>query len=280
MRLDKYLADNWPEYSRSQWQKYLTLGYVMVDGVVERSAKRTLGEDDIVTVNLPTPQSYSSDTLPVIYENDDVIVIDKPVGILTHAKGVLTDEFSVAEYMSTRTTDQPEGNRPGIVHRLDRDTSGVIIAAKNTEAKRFLQKQFQDRKAKKTYIAVVDGMPKHDEAYINLPIERNPKEPSRFRVGAQGKEAQTHYKLLASNGKYSLIRLTPVTGRTHQLRVHLAHIGIPIVGDRFYNASKSSVGRLCLHAEQLEITLPSRNRHSFSSPIPPLFHELIRVAHQ
>jgi 23S rRNA pseudouridine1911/1915/1917 synthase len=264
MRLDKYCADYWPEHSRATWQKYIAAGYVKVNGEVVTSAKKPLGEDDAVTVDIPENPNFDDDVLPILYEDDDVVVINKPTGVLTHPKGTIIDEFSVAEFMRTRS-NFPGSDRPGIVHRLDRDTSGVIIAAKTPEALSFLAKQFADRKAKKTYIAVLDGIPKLDEAEINLPIGRNPKAPSTFRISAEGKPAQTTYKVLADNGKQALAILKPLTGRTHQLRVHMAHLNTPIFGDRVYG---KEADRLYLHARDLEITLPNRERKTFTAPLP------------
>lgn len=275
MRLDSYVAEHWPEYSRSQWQKFITLGYVSVDGEMVTSAKVALSEDSEVKITMPEVQTFDDMTLPIIYEDDNVIVLNKPTGILTHAKGEVNEEFSVAEFVRAKTSDGQDGNRPGIVHRLDRDTSGVIIAAKNTESKRHLQKQFQDRKAKKTYLAIVRGTPKLAEARIDLPIERNPKSPATFRVGASGKSAETIYKVLETKNVYSLLELKPKTGRTHQLRVHLAHIGTPIAGDAWYGGGKSPIGRLCLHASELEITLPGGERKTFVAPTPDDFSKWI-----
>lgn len=268
MRLDAYMAQYWPEYSRSVWQKYIAKGLVMVNGVVVTSASHKLGEDDEVTVEELPVASFHDDTLPVVYEDDHVVVINKPAGVLTHAKGALTEEFSVAEFMRPKMSESDETNRPGIVHRLDRATSGVIICAKDNETKRLLQKQFQDRKAHKTYLAVVKGVPKLASATIDLPIERNPKKPSSFRVGANGKPAVTNYEQVATNGMYSVLSLKPQTGRTHQLRVHLAYIGCPIVGDEIYGDGKSPIDRLCLHAAELEITIPPSNRKTFTAPLP------------
>ncbi len=268
MRLDAYMAEYWPEYSRSTWQKYIEMGVVEVNGEIVTSVRYKLGEDDEVTIQMLPVASFDEETLPVVYEDEHVVVINKPAGVLTHAKGALTEEFSVAEFVRPKMTEPDETNRPGIVHRLDRATSGIIIAAKDNKTKRLLQKQFQDRKAHKTYIAVVKGTPKHPEAKIDLPIGRNPKAPSSFRVDAKGKPAVTTYKTLASNGTYSVIELKPETGRTHQLRVHLAYIGCPIVGDTLYNGSKSPIGRMCLHAKELEITIPVSQRKTFEAPLP------------
>ncbi len=268
MRLDIYMAQYWPEYSRSVWQKYIEMGLVRVNGDVVTSVRYQLGEDDEVTVDTLPVASFDDDTLPVVYEDEHVVVINKPAGVLTHAKGALTEEFSVAEFVRPRMSEPDETNRPGIVHRLDRATSGIIVAAKDNKAKRLLQKQFQDRKAHKTYIAVVKSVPKLAEAKIDLPIERNPKQPSSFRVGAKGKPATTYYRVLASNGTYSVVELKPETGRTHQLRVHLSYIGCPIVGDALYGSGKSPIGRMCLHASELEITIPVSRRKTFTAPLP------------
>lgn len=274
MRLDSYVAEYWPEHSRSTWQKFIASGYVTVNGVVEVSPKYLLNEDDEVAVKIPdlTP---AHEALPVVYEDEYVVVFNKPAGILTHSKGAVNEEFTVADYMRPLQKDGDDTNRPGIVHRLDRDTSGIIITAKDRETKGQLQKQFQDRKAKKTYLAVVVGRPKLDEARLNLPIERNPKKPSQHRVGPNGKSATTTYKVLASNKKYSVIELRPETGRTHQLRVHMTYIGTPIVGDRLYGSEKSPIGRLCLHAKALEITTPVSKRQTFEAAPPDDLQKLI-----
>ncbi|HEX4662376.1 MAG TPA: RluA family pseudouridine synthase [Candidatus Saccharimonadales bacterium] len=275
MRLDVYLAQYWPDYSRSTWQKYCKQGRVKVNGEVVTSTKYELGEDDEVTVETPAATDFTGQTLPIIYEDDDVVVVNKPAGILTHAKGVKSDEFSVAEFMRSRTTDGADGNRPGIVHRLDRDTSGVIICAKTPDAKHFLQKQFQDRKAKKTYLALVRHIPKEPSAIIKLPIERNPKRPQTFRVGAGGKYAETAYEVIETYPDAALVQLKPLTGRTHQLRVHLAYVGCPIVGDKLYGTDDFGQTRLMLHAQSLEITVPSRERKTFTAEPPTEFTDVI-----
>jgi 23S rRNA pseudouridine1911/1915/1917 synthase len=277
MRLDVYMAQYWPEYSRSQWQKYIAEGRVKVNGEVEKTVKTELGEDDQVTFDMPEKPSYEGQTLPVLYEDENVIVINKPAGILTHAKGAPLDEFTVAEFVRSRTTDKPESNRPGIVHRLDRGTSGVIICAKTSEAHSHLQRQFSNRNVKKHYVAVLSKTPKEPEAIIKLPIERNPKKPQTFRVGGQGKPAETRYKVreMLPDGK-CLVDLYPQTGRTHQLRVHMAYMGAPVEGDRLYNpgskaarpAWPAKADRMMLHAADLEITIPGSERKVFKAPLP------------
>lgn len=275
MRLDQYVAQFWPSYSRSTWQKYIALGYVQVNGVVETSSKQSLGEDDVVSIHLPDEPDYSKDSLPVLYQDQRVIVINKPAGILTHAKGAISEEFTVADFVRSQMLEDDTTNRPGIVHRLDRDTSGVIIAALNNETKGLLQKQFQDRRAKKTYLAIVRGTPKQLHGRIDLPIERNPKKPSQHRVGVNGKPAQTDFRVLGSKGIYSVVELKPITGRTHQLRVHLAYLGVPVAGDPVYGTTKSPIGRLCLHAKELEITIPEGQRKTFTAEPPTDFQALL-----
>ena len=270
MRLDVYLATYYPEHSRSVWQKYIGLGYVRINGSVETVTKLHLGEDDEVSFALPEKPDYSQESLLVIYEDDDVIVIDKPAGVLTHSKGALNEEFTVAEFARPRTSYKSETNRPGIVHRLDRDTSGVILVVKNDETAAYIQRQFSQRTVKKTYRAITIGVPKERAAVIDAAIGRNPKAPSTFRVDSKGKAAQTAYEVLDATDTNASLELKPHTGRTHQLRVHLSYINTAILGDRIY--AKPS-DRLYLHAYQLEVTLPGGKRTVFTSPIPDAFAE-------
>ncbi len=270
-RLDSYLAKYWPEYSRSQWQKYLKLGYVKVNGQVQTINKTILGEDDEVSFDLPDKPSFDGKTLPVLYQDKDVIVIDKPAGVLTHAKGAMVQEFTVADFLGKLGTYNSSSNRQGIVHRLDRDTSGVIIGALNEAAAKMLQKQFSKRQVVKEYIAVVDGIPKKPKALIDLPIGRNPSAPSTFRVDPKGKTAYTEYEVLATNEKSALVKLHPLSGRTHQLRVHMNYIGAPIKGDKVYGKASD---RLYLHAVSLTITLPSGEKRTFKSALPDEIKQL------
>jgi 23S rRNA pseudouridine1911/1915/1917 synthase len=269
MRLDAYVAQYWPEQSRSTWQKLIEAGHVTVNGQVVTSVKYDLGEDDYVSVKQPEAPDHSDKTLPIIYEDENVIVISKPVGVLTHSKGALNDEFTVAEFVRSKTTYKSDTNRPGIVHRLDRATSGVLLCVKNDEAASYISKQFSQRTLKKRYAAVTSGVPVQQEAVIDLPIGRNPNVPSTFRVDAGGKPAQTYYVVAEHSDKHTLIRLEPKTGRTHQLRVHLAYIQCPIVGDEVYGTEKAD--RMYLHAEQLEVTLPGGVRKTFTAEIPAEF---------
>lgn len=274
-RLDHELVSRYPEFSRSTVQKFIKAGHVTVDGEVVTSAKQEVTENHEITLTPPQKTDISLNELPIVYIDDNVIVVDKPIGILTHSKGVMNDEFTVADFFRRYTTNALETSRPGIVHRLDRDTSGIIIGARNDETALLLKKQFADRTTKKTYVAVVDGVPKLPEAIIDLPIGRNPSAPSTFRVDAIGKPAITAYKVIKTNDVQSLLELKPRTGRTHQLRVHAQYINTPIAGDRVYGNVKTAP-RLCLHAHQLEITIPGGHRKTFSAPIPSEFEAMLR----
>lgn len=272
-RLDVFAARQMPQLSRAFVQKLCEDGRVRVNGRSEKPGYK-LRASDTIEVNYD-PDEFTVDEidLPVLYEDDNCIVINKPVGVLTHALGVHGNEASVASFLRDKVTGL-DGERAGIVHRLDRATSGVIIGAKNQPTLSMLQKQFSQRKTKKTYVAVVHGHPDPEEAVIDMPIERNPKAPATFRVGPNGKPSKTHYKVLQTNEQHSLVELKPETGRTHQLRVHLAKIGHPIVGDPLYGSGKHG-DRLYLHALSLEITIPGGERKTFTAPLPGEFEELL-----
>lgn len=275
-RIDSYLARVAPEHSRSFWQKQTEAGAVLINGAQVKSSQKVQAGDEVSVVTPETPD-FTNMTIPVIYQDDDVLVVNKPSGMLTHAKGVISDEFTVAEFVRPLTTDGVDTNRPGIVHRLDRGTSGVIATARTNEAKRWLQKQFSTRKVKKIYIALVKGTPKENAAVLQLPIERNPKKPQTFRVGSNGKTAETAYETLATYKGYTLLKLMPHTGRTHQLRVHMHYLGCPIVGDELYGKAEPKLGRMFLHAASLELTLPSRERKVFEAPLPPELENYLKT---
>lgn len=274
-RLDQELVRRYPEFSRSTIQKYVKLGHVNVNGKPATSSKQDVTENDEIALVPPERTDTSELELPILYLDDNVIVVNKPVGVLTHSKGALNDEFTVADFFRRYTTNALDTSRPGIVHRLDRDTSGVIIGARNDETALLLKKQFADRTTKKQYSAVVDGVPKLEQALIDLPIGRNPSAPSTFRVDSKGKPAITAYSMIASNGSKSLLELRPKTGRTHQLRVHMQYINTPIAGDRIYG-THDSAPRLCLHAHTLEITIPTSDRRVFTAPVPEIFEEIVQ----
>lgn len=272
-RLDIYVIKQYPNFSRSFAVRLIEEGKVIVNGEPQLKAGYKLRKDDQILVNYveaeqePIPEIE----LEVLYEDEDCVVINKPVGLLTHSKGLFNPEPTVSTWLRSRMSAM-SGDRAGIVHRLDRATSGVMICAKKPEALGQLQKQFSLRKVKKSYIAVIEGEMAEPEAIIDMPIERNPKKPQTFRVGSNGKSAVTAYKTIKTGNGLSMLELKPTTGRTHQLRVHLENLGHPIYGDTFY-AGKAA-DRLYLHAKSLEITLPNRQRKTFTVPTPEEFEKL------
>lgn len=271
LRLDIAVGQEMAGLSRAFIQKLIDSGEVLVNNESVKSGYH-LKIDDHVTIDYDTTKQHTPDIdLPILYEDDDCAVINKPAGVLTHTQSQFNAEPSVASFLRQRSAEL-SGERAGVVHRLDRATSGVIIGAKNSQALSFLQKQFSQRKVKKIYIAVVKGHFKQPEAIIDMPIERNPKAPATFRVGPRGKQATTHYQVLKEGANNSLVELKPETGRTHQLRVHLAQIGHPIIGDPLYGGAQHG-DRLFLHAKSLEITLPNRERKTFAAPVPDEFNQ-------
>jgi 23S rRNA pseudouridine1911/1915/1917 synthase len=280
-RLDQYVVRNHSELSRAVAVKLIEQGKVIVNDTPQLKPGYKVRLTDRIIVHVEFSDYTITDKieLEVLYEDDDCVVINKPNGLLSHSKGVFNPEATVASWLHARlkdelaTTETGQNNRAGIVHRLDRATSGVMICAKTVEAQRWLQKQFSQRRVKKTYSAVVDGELGIDHAIIDMPIERNPKQPQLFRTGSNGKSAMTEYEVLQTGNDESLLELKPTTGRTHQLRVHLTHLGHPIVGDTLYKGK--SAERLFLHAYKLEVTLPNHERKVFTVPIPRTFQERV-----
>jgi len=274
-RLDQRVVEQVPTLTRNYAVKLIDDGKVMVNDVVVTKAGYKMRHGDKVEVDHDERQFDVIPTidLEILYEDDDCVVVIKPAGLLTHSKGAFNPEATVATWLRGRLRSM-EGERAGIVHRLDRATSGVMICAKTPEAHNWLQKQFSQRRVKKQYAAIVVGAMELPEAIIDMPIERNPKLPQTFRVGVNGRSAVTAYKVIESHDKYTLLELRPETGRTHQLRVHLTHLKRPIVGDTLYGGLVAD--RLYLHAQELELTLPSRERKVFTVPIPTEFRQLMK----
>jgi 23S rRNA pseudouridine1911/1915/1917 synthase len=272
-RLDSFVTGVIPLLSRAFVQKLCENGHIFVNDIAQKQGHKLKPHDKVtIDYDLAELEQIPDIDIPIIYEDTDCVVMNKPAGVLTHTQGAFNPEATVATFLRSHLDKDLSGERAGVVHRLDRATSGVIIGAKNHAALSALQKQFAQRKVKKTYIAIVQGVPAESEAVIDMPIERNPKAPATFRVGINGKTAATHYKVLQTANGLSMLELKPETGRTHQLRVHLQKIGHPIVGDPLYGNGKFG-DRLFLHALSLEITLPNRERKTFSAPLPPEFEE-------
>lgn len=286
IRLDTYLAER-EGVPRSLVQKLIKTGVATVNGeVVTRPARSVSEADNIVFQSPSTPDEgewLARFSQYVIYIDDNVIVINKPAGMLVHAKGGAAKELAVADYVWSQfnpdeLASNAGNNRLGIVHRLDRATSGVMICARNLATASYLSRQFAERKVKKVYLALVSSLPRHQAARINLPIRRSRRAPSTFVVDSNGKVAITDYTVQKEypDGR-ALLELRPLTGRTHQLRVHLAYLGCPIVGDAVYGHAYYG-DRLMLHAYQLEISIPGQDgaeRRIFTAPLPADFREAI-----
>lgn len=259
-RLDHILVNIYKSYNRSTLQKFIKEGFVKVDGVTVTKANAKFPESVKIDLHIPDNLKHADVKPKIIYEDANVIVVDKPTGLLSEAKGEYCPERTLADFGY-------------VVHRLDRDTSGVMILAKTEEVQQYLKRQFQARKVHKTYRAVIKGQPKLNLAKIELPLLRDKRRPTTFRVDPAGKASETYYQLLKTNGDYSLVELKPVTGRTHQLRVHMQYLGHPIVGDPVYG--DGAANRLYLHACELEITLPGGKRTTFRSKMPESFNRYV-----
>ncbi|MBR3175815.1 RluA family pseudouridine synthase [Candidatus Saccharibacteria bacterium] len=259
VRLDLMMSEIYKSYNRSTLQKFIEYGFVTVNGKMVKKPNQKFEPGVKIDLKIPDIMKNADLVPEVIYEDGNVVVLNKPAGLLSMAKGEYCPENTLERYGL-------------LVHRLDRDTSGVVILAKNPETQMFLKKQFQDRKTHKIYNAVIEGRPKLDEARIDLPLARDLKRPTTFRVDPNGKASETFYKVVKTNGDYSLLELKPVTGRTHQLRVHMKYLGHPILGDRVYGGKKAD--RLYLHARSLEVTLPGGKRRVFEAEIPESFKDV------
>lgn len=268
-RTDKLLAEQLPQFPRAALTKLFNKELVWLNDKLTKPGHK-LREGDRLKVDLsPLDIKIEDIELPIIFEDDQVLVVNKPSGVISHARGRYFDEPSVASFVRQKT-GQP-GERSGIVHRLDRATSGVMVTAKNYETLSFLQKQFSLRKVNKTYMAVIEGSMPTEEGVIDMPIGRNPKIPASFHVTENGKSALTRYSTISQQGGFSLLELRPETGRTHQLRVHLKQLKHPIVGDNLYSGKPAN--RLMLHAASLEITLLGGERKTFTAPLPDEFED-------
>ena len=283
-RIDAYLAEELKDISRVAVQRLITNGKVLVnDKKVKVSYKVQQGDKIQVEEEKPVEISIKAQKIPldIIYEDDDIIVINKPKGMVVHPANGNPDGTLVNAVMAI-CKDSLSGIggeiRPGIVHRLDKDTSGIIIVAKNDKAHINLSEQIKDHKVKKTYIALVRGIVKENEATIKMPIGRSDKDRKKMAVTKNGKEAITHFKVLKRYEKYTLLQVNIETGRTHQIRVHLSQIGYPIVGDQVYSNGKNewNIKGQCLHAKSLEFTHPSSGQKMYlEAKLPEYFENIL-----
>jgi 23S rRNA pseudouridine1911/1915/1917 synthase len=275
VRLDKYVCEKCPELSRTQIQRLIRSGYITVnDHVVKAGLKLNIGDRLRVIVPPPPPSPLTPEAIPlnIIYEDDDLLVIDKPAGLTVHPAPGHTSHTLVNAILSRfpHLADISDSLRPGIVHRLDRDTSGVMVVAKNSRAQAKLVEQFKTRSVTKAYLVLVKGRLTPENGIIEAPIGRDPSNRKRMAVVASGRQARTEYRVIRYIGDYTLLEVRPETGRTHQIRVHFSAIGFPVVGDKVYGVKSAFLSRQFLHASRLGFKLPSTGEYvEFKSELPP-----------
>ncbi|MGT2637688.1 RluA family pseudouridine synthase [Streptococcus ratti] len=280
-RLDKALADL-TELSRSQASEQIKAGLVLVNGRAQK-AKYAVKAGDIVTYELPQeeildcpPQDLPFD---IIYEDADVAVVNKPQGMVVHpSAGHPSGTLVNALLFHIKDLSTINGVvRPGIVHRIDKDTSGLLMIAKNDRAHQFLADELKEKKSLRQYLAIVHGNLPNDRGVIEAPIGRSDKDRKKQAVTAKGKPALTHFQVVERLGDYTLVKLTLETGRTHQIRVHMAYIGHPLAGDPLYAPKKTLKGQgQFLHAETLAFTHPVTGQlMRFSAEVPAIFQETL-----
>jgi 23S rRNA pseudouridine1911/1915/1917 synthase len=284
-RLDKFILAQIRDFSRAYLQKQIHVGAVLVNEKIRKPSYLLKEHDEIVTNILP-PQRISlapdpTIKLNIVFEDNDVIVVDKPAGLTVHPSasqksGTLVNGLLAYNPLLKEVGEDP--TRPGIVHRLDKDTSGLIIIAKNNRAFEFLKNQFKNKEIGKKYLALVDGRPKEAAGKIETFISRAKSDPTKQKVSKTGRKAVTLYKILEAFKDYSLVEAVPKTGRRHQIRVHLAYLGNPVAGDKKYGHRSSlmplNLNRHFLHAAELTVVLPNGQKRTFNSPLPP---ELVEI---
>ena len=274
-RLDRYVADQLPDLSRGTVQGLIESGRVRVDGQ-HRKPKFRMTPGEVVSVEIPTPQvdEIQPDPIPlsIVYEDADVIVVDKPAGMVVHpAPGHPRGTLANALVAHVPGISVGGSQRPGIVHRLDKDTSGLIVAAKTDRGRTALVTQWESRSVEKTYLTLVSGSLEDEEATIDAPIGRDPKNRQRMAVVRSGRPAVTHFCVVERFPDTTLLEVSIETGRTHQIRVHLAFIGHPIVGDQLYGRARPTDPRLerqFLHASALGFRLPDGGALRLEAPLP------------
>ena len=282
-RIDAYISEN-TEYSRTAVQRLIEENKIIVNGKKEKASYKVQNGDKIEIEEEPAKEiELKAQDIPVeiLYEDNDIIVVNKPKGMLVHPANGNPDGTLVNAIMSI-CKDSLSGIggeiRPGIVHRLDKNTSGAIIIAKNDKAHINLSEQLKNHEIKKTYIALVRGVVKENNATINMPIGRSKKDRKKMDVDKNGKEAITHFKVLKRYKDCTLLEINIETGRTHQIRVHLSHIGYPIIGDEVYSNGKNKwniVGQ-CLHAKSLDFMHPITGKQiHIEAGLPEYFHKIL-----
>lgn len=285
-RIDSFISEYNTELSRSTVQRLIDENQITVNGKKTKPSYKTNVNDEI-SINIPEPKEVDLKPqdipIEILFEDNDIIVINKPKGMVVHPANGNPDGTLVNAVMAI-CKDSLSGIggeiRPGIVHRLDKDTSGAIIVAKNDKAHIKLSEDLKNHKIKKTYIALVRGIIKENEATINMPIARSKQDRKKMAVDKNGKEAITHFKVLNRyKEKYTLLEINIETGRTHQIRVHLSHIGYPIIGDNTYSNGKNEWGIVgqCLHAKALDFKHPITEKElHIEAPLPEYFNTILK----
>ncbi len=285
-RLDKFLVSIYPDFSRSRLQKLIGNGFVLVNGIQPSKTGVLLEKDDVVEIHFPEPEPI--DIIPenihleILYEDQNLLVINKPAGMVVHPSAGHSSGTLVHAIMGHEPLLEGIGGklRPGIVHRLDKDASGIILVAKNDASHQWFQRQFKLRDVEKTYLALVDGRPATPTGRIIAPIYRDRDQRKKMAIAPEGKgrASETEYQTVRQFTNHTLLRVHPLTGRTHQIRVHLAALKIPIAGDSVYGHKKSSIDikRHFLHAYELSVRLPGeKKKTTFRAELPEELAEII-----
>ncbi len=283
-RIDKYLVNKLPEFSRMMIQKLIEQEQILVNTKPVKTSY-VVQAGDVIDVAVPQakPTHLEPQEIPlkIVYEDQDIIVVNKEKGMVVHPAAGNPDGTLVNAIMA-HCKENLSGIggelRPGIVHRLDKDTSGLLIIAKNDKAHIEISKQIQERKVKKTYLALVRGVIPENEATIDMPIGRSMQDRKKMAVTKKGKVAITHFKVLERFSKYTFLQIQIETGRTHQIRVHLAEIGYPVVGDMVYSNGKNEFGveGQMLHAKSLDFLHPiTKEKMHLEAPLPEYFKEVL-----
>mgnify|MGYP005768376357 CR=1 FL=1 len=284
VRLDAYIASKQSDLSRSNIQKLIDSGDILVNNSIKKMSYK-VQEGDVIHINVPEAReaNIKPENIPIdiIYQDNDIIVVNKPKGLVVHPADGNPDGTLVNAIMAI-CKDGLSGIggelRPGIVHRLDKDTSGLLIVAKNDKAHRLMSEQIKNREVRKIYIALVKGVVSENEATIDMPIGRSTKDRKKMAVRKDGKEAVTHFKVLKRYPNYTLLEVKIDTGRTHQIRVHMAEIGHPVVGDMVYSSGKNEFGveGQMLHAKSLDFKHPiTGEQMHLEAPLPKYFEDVL-----
>ena len=285
-RVDKFIVASFPEYSRNQIQRLIMEGFVLINGLQPKKTGQILEPGDRIEITFPPPEPLDliPENIPlrILYEDKNVIVVDKPAGMVVHPS--VGHRYGTLVHAVLARLPDLEGiggkQRPGIVHRLDKDTSGIIVIAKNQASHIWLQRQFKSREIEKIYLALVDGRPATRSGKIIAPIFRDRSDRKKMAVAPEGKGkyAETEFDTLKNYSLHTLLKVHPLTGRTHQIRVHLASIHIPIVGDLIYGLKNPTlpIDRHFLHASELSIRLPGEtSKTHFKAELPAELNTLL-----